>query len=54
MVTNIAILQDLFRFSKNGQKKCPKLKTQKYFWKKNKLNIINSQNNLKKILKVCF
>jgi hypothetical protein len=33
MVTNIENLQDFFRFSKNGQKKCPKLKTQNTFGK---------------------
>jgi hypothetical protein len=29
-------------FSKNGQKKCPKLNFGKHFWKKKLVNIINS------------
>jgi hypothetical protein len=49
MVTKVIFLQDLFGFSKNGQKKCPKLKTQNTFGKKNKVNIINSPNNLKNL-----
>jgi glutaredoxin 2 len=48
MVTKFVFLQDFSGFSKNGQKKCPKMKIRKYFWKKNKVNIINFQNNLKK------
>jgi hypothetical protein len=49
MVTKFCFLQDLFGFSKNGQKKCPKMKIRKYFWeKKNVKNIINSPNYLKK------
>jgi hypothetical protein len=43
--------QDLFGFSKNGQKKCPKLKTQNTFGKKNKVNIINSPKGLNPPLK---
>jgi hypothetical protein len=49
MVTKHVFFQDLFGFSKNGQKKCPKLKTQNTFWKKIKVNIINSPNNLKNL-----
>jgi hypothetical protein len=33
MITNIENLQDFFGFSKNGQKKCPKLKSQNTFGK---------------------
>jgi hypothetical protein len=43
----VCFCQDLFGFLKNGQKKCPKLKIPKYFWKKNKVNIINSPKGLK-------
>jgi hypothetical protein len=35
MVTTIKILQDFFGFSKNGQKKCPKLKSENTFGTKN-------------------
>jgi hypothetical protein len=31
MVTALIFFQDLFGFSKNGQKKCPKLKSQNTF-----------------------
>jgi hypothetical protein len=51
MVTKFVFLQDFFGFSKNGQKKCPKMKIPKYFWKKNKVNIINSSNYLKNVQK---
>jgi len=51
MVTKFIFLQDLFRFLKNGQKKCPKLKIPKYFWKKNKVNIINPPKGLKPTVK---
>jgi hypothetical protein len=37
MVTKVVFLQDFFGFSKNGQKKCPKLKTQNTFWKRKSL-----------------
>ena len=47
MVTKVIFLQDLFGFSKNGQKKCPKLKIPNTFGKKNKVNIINSPKGLK-------
>jgi hypothetical protein len=39
MVTNIENLQDFFGFSKNGQKKCPKMKIRKYFWEKKNIKI---------------
>jgi hypothetical protein len=40
MVTKFVFLQDFLGFSKNGQKKCPKLKTQNTFGKK-----ISQKNN---------
>jgi hypothetical protein len=40
MVTKFVFLQDFWGFSKNGQKKCPKLKTQNTFGKK-----ISQKNN---------
>jgi hypothetical protein len=52
MVTNLAFLQDFFGYLKNGQKKCPKLKTQNTFGKiKSFKNIINSQKQLKEPIK---
>ena len=47
MVTNVLFSQDLFRISKNGQKKCPKLKTQNTFWKRNSLKYNKSSKQLK-------
>ena len=35
MVTNDAFLESQSSLSENGQKKCPKLKTQNTFWNKN-------------------
>ena len=39
--------QDFFGFSKNGQKKCPKLKTQNTFWNKKSLKYNKSLKLLK-------
>jgi hypothetical protein len=47
MVTKIIFSQDFFRFSKNGQKKCPKLKFPKYFWKRKSLKYNKSPKQLK-------
>jgi hypothetical protein len=47
MVTKFSFLQDFFGFSKNGQKKCPKLKTQNTFGKKKSLKY----NKFPKLLK---
>ena len=47
MVTKFIFLQDFFGFSKNGQKKCPKLKTQNTFGKKKSLKY----NKFPKLLK---
>jgi hypothetical protein len=37
MVTKLVFPQDLFGFLKNGQKKCPKLKSQNTFGKRKSL-----------------
>ena len=47
MVTKIIFTQDLLGFSKNGQKKCPKLKTQNTFWKRKTLKYNKFPNLLK-------
>jgi len=47
MVTKFSFLQDFFVFSKNGQKKCLKLKIPKYFWEKKSLKY----NKFPKLLK---
>ena len=52
MVTKFDFLQDFFGFSKNGQKKCPKLKTQNTFGKRKSLkyNKFPKQHNITIIL----
>jgi hypothetical protein len=50
MVTKFVFLQDFFGFSKNGQKKCPKLKTRNTFGKRKSLKY----NKLPKLLKEPF
>jgi len=47
MVTKFTFSQDFFGFSKNGQKKCPKLKTQNTFWKRKSLKYNKSPKQLK-------
>jgi len=47
MVTIVVFLQDFFGFLKNGQKKCPKLKTQNTFWKINSLKYNKFSEELK-------
>ena len=47
MVTKFVFLQDFFRFLKNGQKKCPKLKTQNTFGKIKSLKYNKFLNILK-------
>uniref|UniRef100_A0A6C0D7J0 Uncharacterized protein n=1 Tax=viral metagenome TaxID=1070528 RepID=A0A6C0D7J0_9ZZZZ len=47
MVTTLMFFQDLFGFLKNGQKKCPKLKSQNTFWKRKSLKYNKSPKQLK-------
>jgi hypothetical protein len=47
MVTKFIFNQDFFGFSKNGQKKCPKLKTQNTFGKRKTLKYNKSPEQLK-------
>ncbi len=47
MVTKFIFYQDFFGFSKNGQKKCPKLKTQNTFGKRKSLKYNKSPEQLK-------
>jgi len=47
MVTKFVFLQDFFGFSKNGQKKCPKLKNQKTFGKRKSLKYNKFSKQLK-------
>jgi hypothetical protein len=47
MVTKIVFSQDFFGFSKNGQKKCPKLKIPNTFWKIKSLKYNKSSKQLK-------
>jgi hypothetical protein len=49
MVTTLMFFQDLFGFLKNGQKKCPKLKTQNTFWKRKSLKYNKSPKQLKEV-----
>jgi len=51
MVTKINFLQDLLGFLKNGQKKCPKLKTQNTFGKRKSLKYNKFSEELKERLK---
>jgi len=47
MVTKFVFHQDFFGFFKNGQKKCPKLKTQNTFGKRKSLKYNKSPKQLK-------
>jgi hypothetical protein len=47
MVTKFIFYQDFFGFSKNGQKKCPKLKIPNTFGKKKLLKYNKSPEQLK-------
>jgi hypothetical protein len=47
MVTKFVFLQDFYGFSKNGQKKCPKLKNQNTFGKRKSLKYNKSPKQLK-------
>ena len=47
MVTKFVFLQDFFGFFKNGQKKCPNLKTQNTFGKRKTLKYDKSPKQLK-------
>jgi hypothetical protein len=47
MVTKFVFLQDFSGFSKNGQKKCPKLKTRNTFGKRKSLKYNKSPKQLK-------
>uniref|UniRef100_A0A6C0JHD5 Uncharacterized protein n=1 Tax=viral metagenome TaxID=1070528 RepID=A0A6C0JHD5_9ZZZZ len=49
MVTTLYFFQDLFGFLKNGQKKCPKLKTQNTFWKIKSLKYNKFSKQLKEL-----
>jgi hypothetical protein len=51
MVTKIVFCQDFFGFFKNGQKKCPKLKTENTFGKRKSLKYNKSSKRLKHNLK---
>jgi hypothetical protein len=50
MVTKFVFLQDFFGFSKNGQKKCPKLKTRNTFGKRKSFKYNKSLKQLKETL----
>ena len=52
MVTKFVFLQDLFGILKNGQKKCPKLKTQNTFGKRKSLKYDKFPNILKENRKI--
>jgi hypothetical protein len=47
MVTKFILIQDFFGFLKNGQKKCPKLKTQNTFGKRKSLKYNKFPKQLK-------
>ena len=47
MVTKFVFRQDFYGFSKNGQKKCPKLKTRNTFGKRKSLKYNKFINLLK-------
>jgi hypothetical protein len=50
MVTKFVFLQDFWAFSKNGQKKCPKLKTRNTFGKRKSLKYNKFPKQLKEKL----